>query len=72
MQGLSGTLGPSHRKIIYQDGQSVSSHFRVEPFAVLFWALGIVLTHILLQAMQPAGPASLNCCTGMALALYWQ
>ena len=32
----------------------------IEPFAVLFWALGIVLSHILQQLTQPAGQAYLN------------
>ena len=32
----------------------------VEPFDVLFWALGIVLTHIVHQVTQPAGLTSLN------------
>ena len=31
--------------IIYPDGQSVSSSMRVEPFAVLLWALSNVLAH---------------------------
>ena len=31
------------RLIIPTDGQSASSYLTVEPFAVLFWALGIVL-----------------------------
>ena len=31
----------------------------IEPFAVLFWALGNVLAHILKQVTQPAGLASL-------------
>ena len=35
--------------ISYPDGQSVSSFLKVEPFAVLFWALGIVL------ARRPGG-----------------
>ena len=34
-----------HIYILYPDGQSVTSYLRVEPFAVLFWALGIVLAH---------------------------
>ena len=37
---------------------------RIEPFAVLFWALGNVLPHILKQVTQPAGLASLNLRTG--------
>ena len=37
---------------------------RIEPFAILFWALGIILTHILKQVTQPAGLASLKCRTG--------
>ena len=41
---------------------------RVEPFAVLFWALGIVLAHVLQQVTQPAaGLASLNYGTGTVL-----
>ena len=35
-------------------------HNRIEPSAVLFWALGIVHAHILKQLTQPAGPASLK------------
>ena len=47
------------------DGQSISSSLRIEPFAVLFWALGIVLAHILKQLLtQPVGLASLHCGTG--------
>ena len=37
---------------------------RIEPFAVLFWALGNVLGQILKQVTQPAGLASLNHHTG--------
>ena len=32
--------------------------FQIDPFAVLFWALGIVLVHILQQVTQPTGLAS--------------
>ena len=32
----------------------------VEPSAALFWALGIVLAHILKELTQQAGPASLK------------
>ena len=39
----------------------------IEPFAALFWALGIVLAHILPKVSQPAGLASLNPSTGMVL-----
>ena len=35
-------------------------HHIIEPSAALFWAFGIVLTHILKQLTQPAGPASLK------------
>ena len=35
-------------------------HFRIEPSAALFWALGIVPAHILKQLTQPTGPASLK------------
>ena len=52
---------------IYPDGQSVSSSLRVAPFAVLFWALSIVLAHILQQVTQPAGLASLKRGTDTAL-----
>ena len=41
--------------------------FRLEPFAVLFLSLDIVLTHILEQLTQPASLASLNCGTGTIL-----
>ena len=37
---------------------------RIVPFAVLFWALGNVLAHILKQVTQPASLASLNRRTG--------
>ena len=40
---------------------------KIEPFAVMFWALGIVLTHILKQLTQPDGLASLNSGTGTVL-----
>ena len=43
-------------------------HNRIEPFAALFWALGIVLAHILQKVTQPAGLASLN--RGTAMVLY--
>ena len=46
---------------------NVSSSMRVEPFAVLFWALSIVLAHILQKGTQPAGLASLNRGTGTEL-----
>ena len=36
--------------MIYPDGQSISASLRIKPFAVLFWALGIVLAHILHSA----------------------
>ena len=39
----------------------------IEPFAALFWALGIVLAHILQQVTQPAGLASFNSGTGTVL-----
>ena len=45
---------------IYPDGKSFSSSVRIEPFAVLFWAFGILLTPILKQLTQPAGLTSLN------------
>ena len=36
-------------------------HNRIEPFSALFWALSIVLAHIILQLVtQPAGLASLE------------
>ena len=40
---------------------------RIEPFAVTFWAPGIVLIHILKQLTQPAGLTSLNIGTGTIL-----
>ena len=49
------------------DGQSVLSSMRVKNFAVLFWAIGIVLAHILQQLTQPTGLASLNRGTGTVL-----
>ena len=38
-------------------------HNRIEHFPALFWALGIVLVHILTQLTQPAGLASGTDCT---------
>ena len=49
------------------DGQSILSSLRIEPFAVLFWALGIVLAHILKKLTHPAGLASLNNGNGTVL-----
>ena len=43
-----------HRKILYPDGQSVSSSMRVEPFAALFWALDIVCTCAYTATGDPA------------------
>ena len=43
-----------------QIGNIFRLHNRIQPFAALFWALGIVLVHILKQLTQPAGPASLK------------
>ena len=43
---------------------------RVKPFAVLCWALGIVLAHLLQQVTQPAGLAFLNRGTGTEPVLY--
>ena len=48
MSGFWDNAG--HRQIIYPDGQSVSSYWRVEPFAVLFWALATLF----LQTPDPA------------------
>ena len=42
-------------------------HNRIEPFPALFWALGIVLVHILQKVTQPASLASPNSGTGTAL-----
>ena len=42
-------------------------HIRIEPFPALFWAIGIVLAHILQQVTQHAGLASLHCGTGTVL-----
>ena len=39
----------------------------IEPFAALFWALGIALMHKLKQLTQPAGLASLKSGTGTVL-----
>ena len=47
-------------KLHTQIGNVNRLHNIIEPFAVLFWALGIVLAHILKQLTQPAGPASLK------------
>ena len=48
----------------YPDRQSISSSLRIEPFATLFWALGIALTHILKQLTQLDSLASLTRGTG--------
>ena len=40
---------------------------RIEPFSALFWALSIVLAHILQKVTQPASLASLNHGTGTVL-----
>ena len=48
-------------------GKVFHLNLRIKPFALLFWALGIVLAHILKQLTQPAGLASLNSCTGTVL-----
>ena len=40
------SLGAWLKYTVYPDGQSLSSSLRVEPFAVLCWALSIVLAHI--------------------------
>ena len=41
-------------------GKVFRLYLKVEPFAALFWALGIALAHILQQLTQPAGLASLT------------
>ena len=41
-----------------------SLYNKIEPYAVLFWALGNVLAHILKLVTQPTGLASLNRRTG--------
>ena len=53
--------------MIYPDGQTILYSLRIEPFAVLFWALGIVPANKLKQLTHPAGLASLNRGTGMVL-----
>ena len=40
---------------------------KIEPFAALFWALGIALANILKRLTQPAGLASLSSGTGNEL-----
>ena len=40
-----------------QMGNVFRLHNRIEPSVALFWALGIVLAHILTQLTQPSGPA---------------
>ena len=51
-----------------QIGKVFMSYWRIEPFVALFWALSIVLVHILKQLTQPAGLASLN--NGTVTVLY--
>ena len=41
---------------LYPDRQCISSSQWIEPSAALFWALGIVLAHILKQLTQPSIP----------------
>ena len=52
-------------KNVHPNGLSISSSLITEPFAVLFWALSIVLAHILKPLTQPAGLASINNSTGI-------
>ena len=48
--------------------QSGSSSMRAEPFDAMYWALGIVLVHNILQRVtQPADLSSLNRGSGMVL-----
>ena len=54
-------------KLYTQIGNVNRLHNIIEPFAALFWALGIVLAHILQKVTQPAGLASPNSGTGTAL-----
>ena len=50
-----------------QIGKENRLHNRIEPFPTLFWALGILLAHILQQVTQPAGLESRNHGTGTVL-----
>ena len=51
----------------YSCNYQVQQLIELNLFAVLFWALGIVLGHILQQVTQPAGFASLYRGTGTVL-----
>ena len=52
-------------------GKVFLSFLRAEPFADLFWALGIVLAHILQQVTQPPAlhPSTMHV-TGTVTVLY--
>ena len=50
-----------------QIGKENRLHNRIEPFPTLFWALGILLAHILQQVTQPAGLEFRNLGTGTVL-----
>ena len=54
-------------KLCTQIGNVNRLHNIFEPFAALFWALGIELAHILPKVSQPAGLASHNPSTGTVL-----
>ena len=58
---INHTIQFSH---IYNNNRKIAKvnrlHSRIEPFPVLFWALGIVLAHILKLVTQPSGLASLS------------
>ena len=64
---------PRDKYAIYPDGLSFSSFMKVEPFSVLFWALGFVRTYMYCTATgdparRPGIPQRVNCFTGRVLS----
>ena len=58
---------PTIDKLYTQIVKVFCLYLRIEPFAVMCWALVIVLAHILKQLTQPDSLASLNSSTGKVL-----
>ena len=67
MKVVFDTLVFTIDKLYTQIGNDNRLHNVIEPFAALFWALSIVLAHILQKVTQPAGLASLNPSNGTVL-----
>ena len=56
---MTARMGKGHRIIIPRWAKRFV-FVQIEPFAALFWALGIVISHILQQVTQPVGLAFPN------------